>query len=324
MNRDSVIMSSAPAQLVLLGPTCSWKSSVALTLAERFGAEVISCDSMQIYRGLDVGTAKVSLAERLKTPHHLVDELDISEPYDVNRFTLLARAAATAIRARGRKVIIVGGTGLYARALIYGFELLPASPPVFARLEQELARPGGREALLARLQKSAAPEEVPADVRLNPRRLVRACEVLELTGQVPWKRQRRKLEPDPDFAQFCLLPQLAMLKERIRARTAAMLAQGWLEEAKQARDNGLLSSPTAHQALGYRDVIDFLEGRLAGGLSALEEVIANRTIQYARRQLTWFKHQHPGAVKIPINPEDTPPTCILEAILRQLPPGWHD
>ena len=279
---------------------------------------------MQIYRGLDIGTAKVSQAERLRIPHHLVDELDISEPYDVNRFTLLARSAAAAIRARGRKVIIVGGTGLYARALIYGFELQPTSPPVFARLEQELARPGGREALLARLQRSAAPEEVPADVRLNPRRLVRACEVLELTGQLPWKRQRRQLESDPDFAQFCLLPQLAMLKERIRARTAAMLAQGWLEEAKQARDNGLLSTPTARQALGYRDVIDFLEGRLTGGLPALTEVIANRTIQYARRQLTWFKHQHPDAIKIPINPEDTPPACIIEAIFRKLPPGWQD
>ncbi len=317
-------MSSVPAQLVLLGPTCSWKSAVAVMLAERFGAEIISCDSMQIYRGLDVGTAKVSLAERRRVPHHLVDELDISEPYDANRFTVMARVAAAAIRARGRKVIIVGGTGLYARALIYGFELLPASASVFARLEQELARPGGREALVARLQRSAASEEVPADVRLNPRRLVRACEVLELTGQPPWQRLRRQIEPDPDFAQFCLLPRLALLKERIRGRTAAMLANGWLEEAKQARDNGLLTTPTARQALGYRDAIDFLEGRMPGGLPALAEVIANRTIQYARRQLTWFKHQHAGAVMIPINSEDTPPACILEAILRQLPPSWRE
>lgn len=317
-------MSATAVQLAILGPTCSWKSHCALMLAERFGAEIISCDSMQIYRGLDVGTAKAGIEERRRVPHHLMDVLDLSEPYDANRFTVMARAAAAEIRARGRKVILAGGTGLYARALIYGFELLPASAAVFARLEQELASPGGREALLERLRGGAAPDEVPEDVRLNPRRLVRACEVLELTGQPPWKLRSRLHRPDPDFAQFCLLPQLGLLKERIRRRTAAMLANGWLEEARRVRDMGLMTSPTARQALGYREVIDFLDGNVPGGLPALTERVANRTIQYARRQLTWFKHQHPGAVMLPVTGEDSPPDCLIDAICRQLPAGWTE
>lgn len=146
------------------------------------------------------------------------------------------------------------------------------------------------------MRRLAAGTAVPDDCRLNPRRLVRACEVLELTGQVPWLQRQRRDEPDARFAQFCLVPPLGALRERIRARTRRMLAAGWLSEAAEAERLGLLTSPTARQALGYAEAIAFVHQEPPKSEEALAETIANRTIQYARRQLTWFRHQHPGAV----------------------------
>lgn len=298
--------------IAVLGPTCSWKSEIGLRLAEACGGEIISCDSMQIYRGLPVGTAQPSEEELKRAPHHLIAELDIHEPYDANRFVQRAKHALDDISARGKTAFLVGGTGLYARSLIYGFELLPANPAVFQRLEAELAADGGREKLMARLE--AVGEAIPEDVRLNPRRLLRACEVLELTGRPPWVQTKKFDRPDPAFRQYCLIPNLGMLKERIRRRTALMLERGWLEEAAEAERNGLLRTPTARQALGYAEVIDYLQHGLKGGLPALCELLSNRTIQYARRQLTWFKHQHPGAVLIEIEREEGAVEKILSSI----------
>ena len=203
-------------------------------------------------------------------------------------------------------------TGLYARSLIYGFELLPADPAVFKALEAELAAEGGREKLLKRLETYG--DAIPEDVRLNPRRLLRACEVLSLTGKPPWVQAKKFDKPDPAFRQFCLIPVLSMLKERIRRRTALMLKNGWLEEAEWADSQGLLQTPTARQALGYAEVIDYLRHGLKGGLPKLCEILTNRTVQYARRQLTWFKHQHPGAQLIEIEREEGAVDYILGII----------
>lgn len=292
-----------------------------MILAHAFDAEVISCDSMQIYRGLNIGTAKVTSQDRQLVRHHLLDLLPLSAPYDVNRFMNLAQLAAADIRRRQKRVIIAGGSGMYARALVYGFTLLPAEKAVLANLEQRLAQPGGYDELLGKLEAASHPHAVPLAVQQNSRRLLRACEVLELTGQTPWQHQLRHAHADPDFCQYCLLPELVDLKERIRKRTAAMLAGGWLEEAKLARKQGLLCSPTARQALGYQDVLGYLDGKITGGLTALAEKIANRTIQYARRQLTWFKHQHPGVNFIPMTANDSPEDAA-ERIKKLLPCEW--
>ncbi len=298
--------------VAILGPTCCWKSEVGLRLAEACGGEIVSCDSMQIYRGLPIGTAQPSAAELARAPHHLIAELDIHEPYDANRFVQRAKRVLDDISARGKTAFLVGGTGLYARSLIYGFELLPADPAVFKALEAELAMEGGRERLMERL--AAYGDTIPEDVRLNPRRLLRACEVLSLTGKPPWVQAKKFDKPDPTYRQYCLIPVLSMLKERIRRRTALMLERGWLEEADWADRNGLLQTPTARQALGYAEVIDYLRHGLKGGLPALCEILTNRTVQYARRQLTWFKHQHPGAQLIEIEQEDGAVETILETI----------
>ena len=298
--------------VAILGPTCCWKSEVGLRLAEACGGEIVSCDSMQIYRGLPIGTAQPDAAELARAPHHLIAELDIHEPYDANRFVQRAKRVLDDISARGKTAFLVGGTGLYARSLIYGFELLPADPSVFKALETELAAEGGREKLMERL--AAYGDAIPNDVRLNPRRLLRACEVLALTGKPPWVQAKKFDKPDPAYRQYCLIPVLSMLKERIRRRTALMLKNGWLEEADWANRNGLLQTPTARQALGYAEVIDYLRHGLKGGLPALCELLTNRTTQYARRQLTWFKHQHPGAQLIEIEREEGAVNYILGII----------
>ena len=298
--------------VAVLGPTCCWKSEVGLRLAEACGGEIVSCDSMQIYRGLPIGTAQPDATELARAPHHLIAELDIHEPYDANRFVQRAKRVLDDISARGKTAFLVGGTGLYARSLIYGFELLPADPAVFKALEAELAAEGGREKLLERL--AVYGDAIPEDVRLNPRRLLRACEVLSLTGKPPWVQAKKFDKPDPAFRQFCLIPVLSMLKERIRRRTARMLENGWLEEAEWADSQGLLQTPTARQALGYAEVIDYLRHGLKGGLPKLCEILTNRTVQYARRQLTWFKHQHPGAQLIEIEREEGSVDYILGII----------
>lgn len=298
--------------VAILGPTCCWKSEIGLRLAEACGGEIVSCDSMQIYRGLPIGTAQPSAEDLARAPHHLIAELDIHEPYDANRFVQRAKRVLDDISARGKTAFLVGGTGLYARSLIYGFELLPADPTVFKALEAELAMEGGRERLMERL--AAYGDAIPEDVRLNPRRLLRACEVLSLTGKPPWVQAKKFDKPDPSYKQYCLIPVLSMLKERIRRRTALMLKNGWLEEADWADRNGLLQTPTARQALGYAEVIDYLRHGLKGGLPALCEILTNRTVQYARRQVTWFKHQHPGAQLIEIEREEGAVEKILSSI----------
>jgi tRNA dimethylallyltransferase len=304
--------------IAILGPTCCWKSEAALRVAELLGGEIVSCDSMQIYRGLPIGTAQPSEADLARIPHHLIAELDIDEPYDANRFVIRAKEVLADIWGRGKVGVMVGGTGLYARSLIYGFQLLPADPVVFRGLEEELSRDGGRELLLARLASSCGGiESIPEDVVRNPRRLLRACEVLSLTGRPPWELRKRLSSPDRRFRQYCLIPDLGMLKERIRFRTRKMLESGWLEEARAADGRGLLSTPTARQALGYSDVISYLRSG-AEDLSGLAVSLSNKTIQYARRQITWFKHQHPGSVQIALSEESGAVDVIMSRIRSDL------
>jgi len=277
---------------VILGPTCSGKSAKAIEMALQLDAEIISCDSMQVYRGLEIGTAQPTFQEQCGIPHHLIGNLDISEPYDVNRFLAMAKAKLDELKAKGRQAIIVGGTGLYAKSLVYGHNLLPADVSIAKQIAQTPHRDLEAELLSA----AGSRDKVPKDVLLNPRRLARAVEVLRITGRLAWELQSAYATPSPDFRQIIIMPELVPLRKRIKARTEKMIADGWIEEAQLAIGRGLMTTPTARQALGYREIDDFLSGRgPASNIKELIDLIAMKTGQFARRQLTWFRHQHPGA-----------------------------
>lgn len=296
-------MSADP--LAILGPTCSWKSDTALIVAERLGAEILSCDSMQVYRGMDIGTGKPSRADRGRVRHHLIDCLDIEERCDAAAYVRLAEGVLADLEARGTPAVLAGGTGLYARSLIYGLGLLPADRGVAAEVEAELRAPGGEDALLAELERASPGGHVPDPVRRNPRRLVRAVEVVRLAGAPPWVLQPASgALPRRRFRQYVFLPDMAVLRPRIERRVTVWLREGWLDEVRGLVARGLLETPTARQALGYAEAAAFVAGRI-GTLAELQERVVSATVRYARRQRTWFRHQHPGAVTIVIRRESS-------------------
>lgn len=280
---------------VIMGPTASGKSFLALSLAEKYHGEIISADSMQIYRGLDTGTAKPTAQEQKKIPHHLLDIVDITEKYDVFAFRDAAEKAVNEIRRRGNLPIVAGGTGLYMRALLYGLDDLPSSPDLRKSLDEKFDNEENFPELLAIMEKEA-PHDA-ANFRAHRRKLIRAYEIYLLTGkemtflQQAWKRTARR-----DAKSFVLVWENAFLKERIALRCREMLANGWIEEAESFIQKGLLASPTAWQVLGYKQIGEYLAGKLKK--EELFEKISTATWQYARRQNTWFRTQHPEACRI--------------------------
>lgn len=301
---------------VILGPTCAWKSAAAFAVAGKVGGEIISCDSMQVYRGLAIGTAQPSRQEMAEIPHHLVSCMDIEERWDANRFVPAANRIADEISARGKVPVIAGGTGLYARALCYGFSMLPGDPEIAATLRETIATPQGIEEL--RRELTANFSDIPEQIILNPRRLARAVEVFRISGKASWLMNDGGQPPLPQFRQFCIIPEPAMLRRRIARRTAAMLKAGWVEECQAAVDRGLLNTVTAWQALGYREIDAFMKAGAPGGNAALTELLATKTMQYAKRQLTWFHKQHPGAVMIEVDAEEGALEKITDRILITL------
>jgi tRNA dimethylallyltransferase len=276
--------------VVLVGPTAAGKSALAVALAERFGedgqpAEVINADSMLIYRGMDIGTAKPTTAERRHVPHHLIDIVDVDEPATVAEFQRLARTAIAGCRSRGVVPILVGGSALYIRAILDDFVFPGTNPGLRAQLEVELARYGPRQlhARLAERDPEAAGKIEPG----NGRRIVRALEVLALTGH----QFRVSLPPHryvlPDVIQIGLDIDRATLDRRVAARVEAMWAAGLVAEVRALEAAGLRSGRTASRALGYRQVLDLVAGTI-GEAEAKEQTIA-ATRRFARRQDSWFR-----------------------------------
>ncbi|MCB1127527.1 MAG: tRNA (adenosine(37)-N6)-dimethylallyltransferase MiaA [Verrucomicrobiae bacterium] len=274
--------------LLLAGPTASGKSAVALSLVERLQGEIVSVDSMQVYRGLDLGTAKATPAERRRVSHHLIDVAGVSEPFDVARYRTLALDAVNDILARGRIPILCGGTGLYFKALLAGLDPLPPSDPaVRAELETTPV-----ESLLAELRRDD-PEALANLDLANPRRIQRAVELRRLTGQT-WAARRAAWSPDnasPEAAVWCLRRDRADLTARIDRRVEAMFAAGLVAETQSALAAGLADNRTALQAIGYRQVVEHLRGER--DLPETIALVKQRTRQFARRQMTWFRHQLP-------------------------------
>jgi tRNA dimethylallyltransferase len=264
-------------ELLIAGPTAVGKTEVALELAERLNGEIISVDSMQVYRGLDIGTAKPTPGERARVPHHLIDILDPTQTFDAAQFLSHARQAVDEIRSRNRLPIFCGGTGLYFKAWLEGIGQSPAPDPGMRAELQQLPP----EQLLAELRERD-PETFARIDRNNTRRVIRAVEVIRLTGK-PFSQQRTRTTATA-VPFFVLQRDRADLHRRIEARVEAMFARGLIDETKRASSN-----PAARQALGYRQVIEHLAGE-----RSLEETVALvklRTRQYAKRQLTWFRHQ---------------------------------
>lgn len=278
--------------VVIMGPTASGKSALALKWAKERGGEIVSIDSMQVYRGLEIGTAQPTPEERSSVPHHLVGFMDIYERVEVFSFCERADAAIADIAARGKLPILAGGTGLYLRSLLYGLDDLPNDPELRAKLDAEYDSPEGEAALHARMRElDPAALEKFANCR---RRLIRALEVRLITGKSLLELQglmQPKLRYDVEA--WLLDPATEVLKEKIARRAHLMLETGWIDEAMRALDAGLLATPTAYQALGYRLIAEHLKG--AFDRDELEKRIVTATWQFARRQRTWFRHQHPEA-----------------------------
>lgn len=279
----------------LAGPTACGKSDVALELAERLRAEqgrvveIVSLDSMTLYRRMNIGTAKPSDDERRRVPHHLFDILEPSQDFSVAEYLVAAERVCREIVTRGGTPLFVGGTGLYLRSLLRGvFEGPPANVELRQRLESEAAC-GGAEALHRRLQQldpSTAERLHPNDLR----RVVRALEVLELTGQ-PLSAQHREeplpLDQRPTNVMW-LSPPRDWLYSRINRRVEAMLAAGWLDEVRSLLAEPQALSHTASQALGYKELIEHLRGERT--FAETVESIQARTRQFAKRQYTWFRN----------------------------------
>jgi tRNA dimethylallyltransferase len=276
--------------LVLTGPTGSGKTELGIELALRLGAEIVSMDSMALYRGMDIGTAKPTPEQRRRVPHHLVDVLEPWESASVAWWLEQAAVACRDIEGRGKRMLFVGGTPLYLKALLFGLFKGPAANlPLRQRLENE-ARERGVQALhdrLARVDPRTAQRVHPHDLR----RIVRALEVFELSGRPisSWQTEwTTKPEPQSLDQVFWLDLPRAQLYERINRRVEGMFADGLVEEARGLRALPRPLSREAAQALGYREVFAYLDGQ-----ATLEETIAQvqtHSRQFAKRQITWFRH----------------------------------
>lgn len=283
---------SRPRLTVIAGPTASGKTALAIEVARKLGAEIVSADSQQVYRGFDIGTAKPSAEELAQVPHHLLSVAEPDETFSAARFQSLADAAIADITSRGKRVVVAGGTGLYLRILLHGVvPAPPAAPEIRARLEEEAQRLG-REHLHQRL--SAIDPETAARVKPTDLvRIVRALEIHELTGTTAsqFRNEHRFAEDRYPFDLYVLDPPREELYRRIDQRAARMFREGLLDEVRDLVARGYRDA-TPMGSVGYVQALAQLEGRLT-----LEEAIAQtarESRRYAKRQLTWFRRE-PGA-----------------------------
>jgi tRNA dimethylallyltransferase len=284
--------------ILVAGPTAVGKSEIALVLAEKLGGEIISVDSMQVYRGLDLGTAKPSAAERKRVPHHLIDVAELTGPFDAARFVTLAQRAVAEIQSHGRVPILCGGTGLYFKAFLDG---LGKAPPSDEKLRAELEAAPLAELLRELEQRD--PETFAKIDRQNPRRVIRAVEVIRLTGR-PFSQQRSDWSSCTTHhapRRFGFTRSSTDLHARISARVDEMFRRGLVDETRQLLTRGLAENKTAMQAIGYRQVVEHLRGERS--LPETIELVKSKTRQFAKRQMTWFR-KHADLEWIELSPTD--------------------
>jgi tRNA dimethylallyltransferase len=295
----------------LAGPTAVGKSEIALHLAERLGGEIISVDSMQVYRGLDIGTAKPSPADRARMPHHLIDICDLTESFDAAQFARLAHRAVAEIQSRSRVPIFCGGTGLYFKAFLEGLDEMPLAD---AKLRTKLeAVP--LEKLLEELRQRDPATYRKIDKK-NPRRVIRAIEVIRLKGEPFSEVRSRKSEVGSQkSAFFCLMRRPDDLRRRIDARVDEMFRRGLVDETRELLKRGLEQNQTAMQAIGYRQVVEHLRGERS--LVETIELVKTRTRQFAKRQMTWFRAQK-YVEWIELKPDDSTKAAVKMLSYREL------
>ena len=321
-----------PAELLsqcwfLCGPTACGKTALSLSLAARLNAEIVALDSMTLYRGMDIGTAKPSIGERSHVPHHLIDVLEPHEEYSLADYLTAADSACRQIVARGRRPLFVGGTGLYLRGALRGLFAGPAADWTLRReLEEQLQREGhlALHAELERVDPDTAARLHPNDVR----RVIRAIEVFRLTGR-PMSAQHAQ-PPRPLHERtphvYWLSPPRDWLYQRVNERVAQMFEQGLLNEVRRLVQSPRSLSHTARQALGYKEVIDWLEAASppvdAEPLPELISLIQTRTRQFAKRQHTWFRHLE-ECVPLPITGLESPDELADQIAARDVQQdGW--
>ena len=276
------------ALVAIVGATATGKSALAVAVARRVGAEVVNADALQVYRGLDIGTAKPPRALRAEVPHHLFDLFGPQEECSAGRFAALARAALDGIAARGRPALLVGGGGFYLQAILDGLGAVPPTPPaVRAAWRERLAREGlpALAAELARRDPATAARLAPGDRQ----RVLRALEVASATGEPlsAWHARSPIGASARQAVRIGLTLPRALLYDRIEKRVREMLDAGWADEVAELQATGVPSSAPAFQALGYRELVAVLDGRLS--FAEAEARIVTATRRYAKRQETWFR-----------------------------------
>ncbi|HVD24149.1 MAG TPA: tRNA (adenosine(37)-N6)-dimethylallyltransferase MiaA [Lapillicoccus sp.] len=293
-------MSESPrsAVVAVVGPTATGKSELGLALAERLDGEVVNADAMQLYRGMDIGTAKLSPDQRRGIVHHQLDVLEVREEASVAAYQRHARADIAGIGARGRIAVLVGGSGLYVRAALDRLDIPPTDRTVRARLDAELADVGVDvlRARLVRLDPAAADAIEPR----NGRRVVRALEVVELTGR-PFSASLPTREHLVPTMMLGLAADRSLLDARINQRVRGMWRQGLVDEVKSLVPQGLRDGRTASKALGYSQALAHMDGRMTP--EEAQEATATATRRYARRQVSWF-HADPRVVWLPHDAPD--------------------
>jgi tRNA dimethylallyltransferase len=277
-------VSAPPPVVAVVGPTATGKTALAVELACRLGGEVVNADSMQLYRGMDIGTAKPDEAERGGVPHHLLDVWHVRQAASVAEYRDLARAEIDRLRAAGIVPLLVGGSGLYLRAVLDELDFPGTDAAVRARLEEELAQlgPAQLHARLAKLDPAAGAAVLPS----NGRRIVRALEVIELTGG-PFRAQLPEPQPHYPAVVVGLDRDPAELDERIARRVDRMWAAGFVDEVAALAEDGLREGPTASRALGYAQVLAQFDGTLTP--EEARERTVGTTRRFVRRQRSWFR-----------------------------------
>jgi tRNA dimethylallyltransferase len=289
----SVSMSDVTTDLplvVIVGPTASGKSALGIALAKKFGGEIVACDSTQLYRGFDIGTAKPTLAERAEIPHHLLDVLEADEPSTAGDYRERAEAVLADLKLRGKLPILTVGTGLYLRALLEGLADLPQrSEELRDRLRETAAAhgPGHLHALLKKLDAETAAKIAPADEQ----KIIRAIEVCLLANKPLSEVYRSARRPLVGWRMLKvgLQPARDALVDRIHARTDGMLAAGWLDEVRGLLGQNHREDAKPFDFIGYRELREVLRGKMA--IAAARAAIQQSTRQYAKRQLTWFRRE---------------------------------
>jgi tRNA dimethylallyltransferase len=276
--------------VVVLGPTATGKSALGMTLARRWGGEIVNADALQVYRGFDLGTAKPTLAERREVRHHLIDVLEPSRRFSAGEFARLARRAIEDVRGRGAVPIVVGGSGLYLRALLEGMSPIPRGDADLRRRLDERLEEDGLEVLYRELGERD-PETASRLAPGDRQRILRALEVLEASGRPlsEWIREAPFGERRLDALRIGLTLPRSILYDRISGRVEQMLEGGWVEEVEKMLKQGIEPTVPAFQAIGYRQLVRYLAGEWT-----LEEAVADivrATRQYAKRQMTWFRKE---------------------------------